>query len=195
MKHAGTQTIETERLILRPFTADDSHAMFRNWANDPKVTEYLIWTAYADESGVAAYLQSIVPQYKNANFYEWAIVLKSLNEPIGSIGCVRLREEIDTMELGYCLGRRWWRCGIVPEALQAVVQFLFTQTGVNRIEAKHDVRNPASGAVMQKCGMQYEGTLRQGARYNQGLCDVALYSILREEFFKNHLRQWGGIQG
>lgn len=183
MKHIGTQRIETQRLILRRFTAEDSPAMFRNWASDPHVTEYLIWPAYTDESGVAEYLQSVAAQYKNPAFYEWAIVLKASNEPIGSIGCVRLREEIAAMELGYCLGRKWWRRGLVPEALQAVIHFLFTNTDVNRIEAKHDVRNPASGAVMKKCGMQYEGTLRQAARYNQGLCDAALYSILREEFF------------
>ncbi len=183
MKHIGTRNIETERLILRRFTVEDSPVMFRNWASDPHVTEYLIWPAYTDENGVMEYLRSVTVQYNNPTFYEWAIVLKSSNEPVGSIGCVRLREEIAAMELGYCLGRQWWRRGLVPEALQAVIQFLFTNTDVNRIEAKHDVRNPASGAVMKKCGMQYEGTLRQAACYNQGLCDAALYSILREEFF------------
>lgn len=191
MKHIGTRNIETERLILRRFTVEDSPAMFRNWASDPHVTEYLIWPAYTEERGVAEYLQSVTAQYKNPAFYEWAIVLKSSNEPIGSIGCVHLREETTAMELGYCLGLQWWRRGLVPEALRAVIQFLFTNTDVNRIEAKHDVRNPASGTVMKKCGMQYEGTLRQAARYNQGLCDAALYSILREEFLKKERKARG----
>lgn len=193
LKHIGTQRIETERMILRHFTVEDSPTMFRNWAGDPCVTEYLIWPAYTGESGVAEYLKSVVSQYDNPAFYEWAIVLKALNEPIGSIGCVRLREEIAAMELGYCLGRQWWRHGLAPEALQAVIHFLFTNTDVNRIEAKHDVRNPASGAVMKKCGMQYEGTLRQAARYNQGLCDAALYSILREEFLEKEPKSSGKI--
>ena len=186
MNHLGTQSLETKRLILRPFTEADAPAMFRNWASDPLVTEYLIWSAYTAESDVADYLRSVVKQYERADCYEWAIVLKELGEPVGSIGVVNLREMIEAAEIGYCIGRRWWRRGIVPEAVTAVMRFLFEQVGVNRIEAKHDVRNPASGTVMKKCGMTYEGTLRQGARYNQGLCDAALYSILKEEFLKIH---------
>ncbi len=182
MNHLGTQSLETKRLILRPFTEADAPAMFRNWASDPLVTEYLIWPAYTAESDVADYLRSVVKQYERADCYEWAIVLKELGEPVGSIGVVNLREMIEAAEIGYCIGRRWWRRGIVPEAVTAVMRFLFEQVGVNRIEAKHDVRNPASGTVMKKCGMTYEGTLRQGARYNLGLCDAALYSILKKEF-------------
>lgn len=184
MNHVGTQTIETERLILRRFTVDDAPVMFRNWANDPKVTEHLIWPAYTDAHGVEEYLRSVAEQYDNPKFYEWAIVLKETGEPTGSIGSINLRESIESIEIGYCIGRQWWRRGIVPEALHAVMYFLFCEVGVNRIEAKHDTRNPASGAVMAKCGMTLEGTLRQAARYNQGICDVCLYSILREEFDK-----------
>lgn len=184
MQHVGTQTIETDRLILRRFTVDDAPAMFHNWAGDPQVTEYLIWQAYADVRGVAEYLRSVAEQYDNPTFYEWAIVLKETGEPIGSIGSYNLRESIEAIEVGYCIGRRWWGQGIVPEALRAVTAFLFRTVGANRIEAKHDVRNPASGVVMAKCGMTREGVLRQAARYNRGICDVCLYSILREEFFK-----------
>lgn len=184
MNHIGTVKIETERLLLRPFTVEDAPAMFRNWAGDPKVTEHLIWPAYSKIDDVESYLKSVVSQYGNPTFYEWAIVHKEIGEPIGSIGNVHLHEEISAMELGYCIGQPWWRRGIVPEAFKAVMQYLFEQVGVNRIEAKHDVRNPASGAVMKKCGMMHEGTLRQAARYTCGICDVALYSILKEEFLQ-----------
>ncbi len=182
MNHIGTHSLDTPRLLLRRFTPADAPAMFRNWAGDPQVTEHLIWQAYADESGAAEYLRTVAAQYENPDYYEWAIVLREIDEPIGSIGCVRLRADIDAVEVGYCIGRRWWRRGIAPEALHAVIRFFFEDVAANRIEAKHDVRNPASGAVMKKCGMQYEGTLRQGGRYNDGLCDAALYAILRTDF-------------
>ena len=91
MNHLGTQSLETKRLILRPFTEADAPAMFRNWASDPLVTEYLIWPAYTAESDVADYLRSVVKQYERADCYEWAIVLKELGEPVGSIGVVNLR--------------------------------------------------------------------------------------------------------
>ena len=69
----------------------------------------------------------------------------------------------------------------MSEALKAVMDFLFDEVGVHRIESRHDPNNPNSGAVMRKCGMKYEGTLRQSDRNNQGICDASWYGLLREE--------------
>ena len=57
---------------------------------------------------------------------------------------------------------------------------VISEVGMNRVEAYHDTRNPHSGAVMRKCGMQYEGTLRASAWNNQGVCDASWYAILSE---------------
>lgn len=60
------------------------------------------------------------------------------------------------------------------------MDFLFDEVKVNRIEARHDPRNPNSGKVMLKCGLRYEGTRIQADRNNaSGLCDVALYGLVR----------------
>lgn len=69
----------------------------------------------------------------------------------------------------------------MSEALGAVINFLFDEVGVNRVESRHDPRNPNSGAVMKKCGMKFEGTLRQSDRNNQGICDACYYAILADE--------------
>ena len=90
-------------------------------------------------------------------------------------------DEIGKLQIGYCIGRTWWHKGIMTEALNAVIDFFFDTVGANRVEARHDINNPNSGAVMRKCGMQYEGTLRQADRNNQGICDTAYYSILSTE--------------
>ena len=87
------------------------------------------------------------------------------------------------METGYCIGRNWWHRGIVSEVLAELIRFFFEEMGVNRIEARHDVNNPNSGAVMRKCGMKYEGTMRQSDWNNQGICDTCWYSILRSDYF------------
>ena len=68
------------------------------------------------------------------------------------------------------------------EALTAVMQFLFKEVGMNRIEAKHDINNPHSGGVMKKCGMKYEGTSRASDRNNQGICDIAQYAIIQNDW-------------
>jgi len=57
----------------------------------------------------------------------------------------------------------------------------------NRIEARHDPRNPNSGKVMQKCGLQYEGTLKESDINNQGICDAAWYGLLRKEYYAKFL--------
>ena len=183
MKHLGTKIIETRRLLLRPFTPEDGEAMFRNWASDPEVTKYLTWPTHTDPSVSSWVVEDWVSHYHEEKFYQWAIVLKDLGETIGSISVVKMNEEAQWVEIGYCIGRKWWHRGIMSEALDAVMKFFFEQVGVQRIQARHDPRNPNSGGVMRKCGMTYEGTLRRSDRNNQGICDAAVYSILREEFY------------
>ena len=85
-------------------------------------------------------------------------------------------------EVGYSLARSQWNRGIMTEALRAVLGYGFSTLRLNRIEAMHEVDNPASGAVMRKCGMTYEGTAREADWNNQGLCDTVHYAILRREW-------------
>ncbi|MFA5448916.1 MAG: GNAT family N-acetyltransferase [Clostridia bacterium] len=183
MVHKGTITIETERLILRRFALDDADAMYRNWASDAEVTKYLTWQPHTNISVSKDVINSWLPLYQNPNHYSWAIVLKKIGEPIGSIAIVKQNESTNMVHFGYALGRKWWQQGIMSEALARLICFFFEEVGVNRIESMHDPNNPNSGRVMQKCGLRYEGTMRQSDKNNQGICDAVNYAILREEYF------------
>ena len=182
LTHKGTQTIETSRLILRRAVRDDAEPMFRNWASDPEVTKYLTWPAYEKVDTAYLILDLWISAYEKSDFYQWMIVLKELGEPIGSISVVRQNDRVAEAEIGYCIGSQWWHRGIMTEALNAVISYLFTEVGMNRVAARHDPNNPHSGGVMRKCGMTYEGTNRACDRNNQGICDAAQYSILRREW-------------
>lgn len=182
--HRGTQTIETTRLILRRAQVGDEEPMYRNWASDPEVTKYLTWPAHDCREVSEWVLDSWIRDYEKENFYQWMIVLKEIHEPIGSVSIVRQRDDIGEAEIGYCIGRCWWHCGIMTEALAAVIDFLFNEVGMNRISARHDPDNPNSGGVMKKCGMKYEGTTRSSDRNNQGICDAVHYAILRSDWQK-----------
>ena len=184
LTHKGTQTIETSRLILRRARREDAEPMFRNWASDPEVTKFLTWPAHSSIAVSEMVIGSWLQEYEKESYYQWMIVLKELDEPIGSISVVRQNDRVEEAEIGYCIGRRWWHKGIVSEALSAVIEYLFTEVGVNRVAARHDPNNPHSGGVMRKCGMKYEGTNRACDRNNQGICDAAQYSILRGEWQK-----------
>lgn len=180
LKHKGTQTIETPRLILRRAELSDAEPMFRNWANDPEVTKFLTWPTHGKVEVTEKLLASWVDSYEKDDYYQWMIVLKEIKEPIGSIMASTVGRA-QSAHIGYCIGTKWWRQGIMSETLKAVMDFLFYEVGYHRIEAMHDPNNPHSGGVMKKCGMKYEGTLRQADRNNQGICDACYYGILASE--------------
>lgn len=182
MEHKGTKIIQTDRLILRPFQLEDAAAMFRNWASDKKVTEFLRWPAHGDIGVTESVIREWVAEYEKPDFYQWAIVLKEIHEPVGSISVVDMNERVDMLHIGYCIGRKWWRQGITSEAYAAILPYLFEEVGANRVESQHDPNNPHSGSVMKKCGLKYEGTLRQADYSNQGIVDACLYSLLKSEW-------------
>ena len=181
LKHKGTVTIETPRLILRRFTLADAEAMFRNWANDSEVTKYLTWPPHGKLEITQMVLIDWVKSYEKDDYYHWAIALKENGEePIGSL-LAQCDDRIEKAHIGYCIGKAWWRKGIMSESLQAVMDFLFDEVGCNRVDSRHDANNPNSGKVMAKCGMKLEAVTRQSDWNNQGIGDTCHYALLAEE--------------
>lgn len=180
MIHKGTQLLVTERLVLRKFKIDDAQNMFDNWASNPNVTKYLTWPPHDNVETTKLIINEWVKGYSAENFYQWAIEVKEIGEPIGSISVVRINEAVNEVEIGYCIGEKYWRKGYTSEAFKKVIEFLFDEVGANRICAKHDTDNPNSGRVMVKCGLEYEGTLRRtGRNSTNSVCDLAVYSIIK----------------
>ena len=182
LTHKGTQTIETDRLILRQFTMDDAEPMFHNWANDPEVNRHMTWPVHETVEVTRELLKRWTASYEQPDFYNWAIVIKDNGpEPIGNISAAHIKEKTRCAYIGYCMSRAHWGKGIMTEALTAVIDFFFDEVGINRVEAEHDPNNPASGRVMEKSGMTFEGTSRQAGFSNQGIIDVSRWAILRED--------------
>ncbi|MBQ8094437.1 MAG: GNAT family N-acetyltransferase [Clostridia bacterium] len=181
MCHLGTRELTTQRLVLRPFKPEDGPAMFRNWAGSSRVTRYLTWPTHDSEATSSALTTLWAKEAEDPGRYQWAIVLKELGEPIGSISVVSHDESIRAAEIGYCIGEHWWGKSLTAEALQAVILYLTESVGFNRITARHDTENPASGRVMQKAGMLFEGISRAAGRNNRGIVDMAYYGILADD--------------
>ena len=179
MNKTGTQRIETHRLILRRYGIGDAEDMYENWASDPEVTRFLTWPTHTDAGVSRRVLGDWIPRYADGGFFNWAIELKETGRVIGNISVVKLNEGTEAADIGYCLGRAYWGRGIMPEALRAVMDYLFDTVGLNRVAACHDVNNPKSGKVMEKAGMKREGVLRGAGRNNQGICDEVWYAALK----------------
>ena len=181
MNYIGTRKIETERLILRRFTVDDAPAMYENWAKDPEVTKFLTWQPHENVDATRALLEDWIKHYEEGDTFNWAIELKENGKVIGNISVVGLKEAAEAADIGYCMSRTYWGRGIMPEALKAVMDYLFDKAGLNRVAACHDSNNPKSGRVMEKAGMKLEGTLRCAGHNNQGICDEVWHSMIKAD--------------
>ncbi len=182
IQHKGTATIETIRLVLRRFEEKDAGDMFRNWAGDPEVCKYLSWGPYASVDASRRRILNWIDSYRRNNVYVWVIEYKKNGNAIGSISLEIADDNAGSCEVGYCLGKEYWSQGIMTEALFAVMHFLFYEVGYQRIQAKHDVLNVASGKVMQKAGMTYAKTeQRVGIRKDGTYYDCNVYVKWKEE--------------
>lgn len=171
------EILETPRLYLRKMTVADANEAFENWTSSENVAKYLTWAPHTSIEVTKEYLTA-----EEENRDEgWGIVLKETGQLIGNIAVIEDKRKIKTKTLGYVLGEKFWNHGYMSEALIKVIDFLFETTDVNRIEAEHDTKNPNSGKVMAKAGMTFEGVLREAGYNNQGIVDVAYYSILRSD--------------
>ena len=181
MNKIGTRTIETARLILRRFKIEDAEDMYENWTSDPEVTRFLTWPAHSDVKITKKILSDWVSSYEDGGYFNWAMELKENGAVIGNISVVKLSENTEAADMGYCMSRAYWGRGLMPEALKAVMDYLFDEVGLNRIAACHDVNNPKSGRVMDKAGMKQEGIFRAAGKNNQGICDEVWHSMIRSD--------------
>ena len=172
--------LNTPRLRLRRLAMRDAQDIFR-YSRDPEVARHVLWDAHRHIGESRAYLRYMLRRYRQHEPASWGIEYRETGAIIGTIGFMWIQGDNAAAEVGYSLAREYWNKGIMTEALKAVIDYGFGRMNLNRIEAQHEVTNPASGAVMRKCGMQMEGTLRQRL-YNKGrYVDVALYAILRSD--------------
>ena len=172
-------TLTTDRLILRPFRKGDAVMMYHNWTSDENVARYCHWSKHENLDTTVWLLNMYLDEAGSGFEYRWAITEKGNDEPIGSIDVVRIIDNNKTAEIGYVLSKKHWGKGYVTEAFKAVINELFCN-GFTKIKAAHHVDNPASGRVMEKCGMTFVGYDKAIAKWESDeLCNIKLYELLK----------------
>jgi len=172
--------LTTARLALRPFTLDDVDAVQKlASAREVALNTLTIPHPYTKQDA----RDWITPQQEH--FQEglestFAITLKSSGDLIGAIGLV-MKKEYQIAEMGYWIGKPYWNHGYCSEAAQEILRFGFQNLALHRIFAQHFARNPASGRVLEKIGMQYEGRLRDQIKKWDQYEDVLIYGMLASE--------------
>ena len=149
----GVIKLETERLILREITENDAEEMYKNWTSDDEVSKYVRWSTHKNVEETKEYIKAEEERCKKIDCYNWGIVLKETKELIGAIGA--FPSEDSRYEIGYNIGKKYWRNGYTTEALKKVIKYLINSEEIYRFRCAHAVLNPASGSVMKKAGFIY----------------------------------------
>jgi len=171
--------LQTRRLILRGFRETDAPTV-QTLAGAVEVAKMTlnIPHPYADgmaESWIATHQQELA----SGTGVVFALVRRKDQQLVGALGLV-ITSHFSRAELGYWIGKPFWGQGLATEAAREVLRFGFQDLQLNKIHASHMTRNPASGRVMQKIGMQQEGLLKQHALKWDQFVDLAIYGILAE---------------
>lgn len=165
-----------ERIVLRRFELRDSQAVYE-YASNAETLKFLRWEGVKTLEEA----RSSIEDYYLPNKGVYAIALKDTNLCIGCFD-IRIIEEHDKAGFGYVIDRKYWGQGYMSEALYLVLKHCFEDIGLQRVESTHYKENIASGRVMQKCGMQYEGIARKEEKIKGVYQDVVHYGILKEDF-------------
>jgi len=171
----------TARLLIRPFRVDDA-ARVQLLAGNVAVSDTTVNIPHPYEDGMAEqWIASMQEGFARGDQAHFAVVLRASDELIGAVG-LTFNLAHARAELGYWIGLPYWKQGYCTEAARAMLGYAFMARGINRVQATHLARNTASGRVMQKLGMQREGSFQQYFRKNGRFEDVELYAILRESY-------------
>jgi ribosomal-protein-alanine N-acetyltransferase len=174
-------TLHTERLTLRPFVAYDAFDVERlAGAREVADTTLNIPHPYP-HGGAAEWIRLHGPAWEAGSSATFAIIGKKTGALVGAISLI-IKREHRRAELGYWIALDCWNRGYATEAGQQVIDFGFGILRLHRIEARHFLRNPASGRVMEKLGMQREGVERDAAIKWDRFEALAVYSILEHEW-------------
>ena len=170
--------LETGRLILRQLEPGDAAEIQRR-IDDVDIARNTLTIPHPYTLADAE--QWLAMQEEKRNDVVFGITLREGGTIAGVIGIV-LKPEDDRGEIGYWITREFQGQGLASEAVSAAIDYGFEALGLNRIEAAHFSRNPASGRVMEKCGMRHEGRLRQRHKKWGEYVDCEMYAILRSEW-------------
>ncbi|MCR5331416.1 MAG: GNAT family N-acetyltransferase [Lachnospiraceae bacterium] len=183
VKHVGTQTIKTERLILRRFEYSDIDSMLRNWIADEQMQWDYGEPCYPTPAAVRDLLDSkCIVSYSRNDYYRWAVIEKESGECIGQIAFFTMDTSNRHGEIEYVIGPAFQGKGYATEMTKAVIAFGFEKINLHRIEIDCRTENEASRRVIEKCGLTYEGVFRDFFWRKDHYEGRRVFSILKQDW-------------
>ena len=153
------EIFKTNRIVGRKPTMDDAQGMFDAYATDPEVTRFLVFKPYEKLEDLQTWLSYIIKEWEKSPGIMY--LLYRHNAPDTIVGSFSITVNNFSATLGYLVTKPFWGQGIMTEVVKHWIDWALSQPHIFRIGAFCDVENPASGRVMEKAGMEYEGTLKR----------------------------------
>lgn len=175
-------SIETERLILRKLEQSDTADLFE-YASEPAVSRFMPWQAHQTPDDTSDFIDFILKGYAENKKLTWAIELKRENKMIGTIDFVSWLQKRQRAEVGYTLSHHYWGQGLMLEAAEALIDFGFKEMNLIKVEAPIMLDNKKSQRLAEKLGMIREGVSRKHMVIKGEFVDLAMYAVLKEEFY------------
>lgn len=174
-------SMETERLVLRPWLTTDLEDLYE-YSADEQVGSMAGWKPHESIEDARKALNDFILQENH-----WAIVLKTENKVIGAIKLNpdNNRGKYYAKAISFVLSPRYWGKGIMTEAAKRVMHYAFDELKIDLLSAFHYSENHRSQKVIEKCGFEYEITLSQSSkRYDGKRMDMVCYCILKDDYDK-----------
>ena len=149
---------ETSRLLAKPAAVADAQVVFDDYASDPAVAKYMTWRPHRSVADTKEFLSRRERVWIEGAAFPWSLWYK---QDGAFVGLIEVRMRASAVDLGYALARRWWRQGLMSEAVTAVIEWALTQPTIHRVWATCDVDNVASARLLERVGMEREGVLRR----------------------------------
>lgn len=169
----------TERTIVSSPIIEDAKDIYNNYTQDSEVTKYLVWKPHTDIQQTLDWINFCIKNSNTSSGFKLVIYHKLDKQAIGMID---FRFSDFQADFGYVLSRKYWNKGIMTEAMEPVLKYVYNQPSIYRIWATHDIDNSASGKVMEKLGLQYEGILRRSIIHpniSDKPRDAKVYSLVK----------------
>ena len=175
-------TLDTDACRIRPLEASDIEPI-QQLAGAAEIAENTFVPHPYPPEAASEFVKLCQERWTLDEAYTFAIIDRAIEGFVGTIG-IHLNATHNCADVGYWIGKPFWRRGLATAALRLIIQFGFDKLQLNRIEAGHFSENAASGRVMEKANMRYEGIRRQSALHRSSYKDVVYFAILREDYLR-----------
>ena len=173
--------LDTDDLHLRPLDMSDAEGMYEILA-DVQSMKYWSNAPVADIEEAKQFLREDLESDAKGNSLCWAVTFKGEDELIGKCIMFNFSPKNYRAEIGYILNRKYWRRGLMRQALEALIDFAFNDLNLHRLEADTDTENTGSMALLENLGFKREGLFRERWYVYDQWADSAMYGLLNPDW-------------